>query len=349
MHSYADRYTHDFFFERDYPDVAVLDALFAKLRPEPMEKSALRGQMRVDSDLFDKAFEKLWIYGGAVVDYAENVSAGQGHWREAYIAQGKQKRAQIEQMIRFAGANQCRMSALVRHFGDLADAHTDCGVCDFCAPSDCAAQAFRPATAAERAAAFRVLEALHAGERKSTGRLHAELFPAGEMSRDDFENTLGAMARAGLAQLSDEVFEKDGRQIPYRKVSLSPAGRAADETTAVELILKEAAAPPVPRKHKPSRAQGAPRKRAVPREHPKPVAAKAPAPDSGVEEALRAWRLREARRLGVPAFRVFSDQALRAIAQQRPATAAELLAIPGIGMSAVEKYGRQIYRLLGKE
>jgi superfamily II DNA helicase RecQ len=157
------------------------------------------------------------------------------------------------------------------------------------------------------------------------------------------------MARAGLAQLSDEVFEKDGRQIPYRKVSLTPAGRAADETTAVELILKEAAAPPVPRKHKPSRAQGAPRKRAVPREHPKPVAAKAPAPDSGVEEALRAWRLREARRLGVPAFRVFSDQALRAIAQQRPATAAELLAIPGIGMSAVEKYGRQIYRLLGKE
>jgi DNA topoisomerase-3 len=359
MHSYADRYTHDFFFERDYPDVAVLDALFAKLRPEPMEKSALRGQMRVDSDLFDKAFEKLWIYGGAVVDYAENVSAGQGHWREAYIAQGKQKRAQIEQMIRFAGANQCRMSALVRHFGDLADARTDCGVCDFCAPSDCAAQAFRPATAAERAAAFRVLEALHAGERKSTGRLHAELFPAGEMSRDDFENLLGAMARAGLGQLSDEVFEKDGKQIPYRKVSLTPAGRAADETTPVELILKEAAAPPVPRKHKPSRAQGAPRKRAVlkraapqravPRERPQPVAAKAPAPDASVEDALRAWRLKEARRLGVPAFRVFSDQALRAIAQRRPATAAELLAIPGIGMSAVEKYGRQLYRLLGKE
>ncbi len=23
MHSYADRYTHDFFFERDYPDVAA--------------------------------------------------------------------------------------------------------------------------------------------------------------------------------------------------------------------------------------------------------------------------------------------------------------------------------------
>ena len=67
-----------------------------------------------------------------------------------------------------------------------------------------------------------------------------------------------------------------------------------------------------------------------------------------MEEALRAWRLLEARRLGVPAFRIFSDQALRAIAQARPATAAELLAVPGIGLSAVEKYGRQIYRILGE-
>jgi superfamily II DNA helicase RecQ len=45
----------------------------------------------------------------------------------------------------------------------------------------------------------------------------------------------------------------------------------------------------------------------------------------------------------VPAFRIFNDQTLRAIAQRRPAKAAELLAVPGIGISAVEKYGRQIY------
>jgi RecQ family ATP-dependent DNA helicase len=357
MHSYADRYTHDFFFERDYPDVAVLDAMFAKLRPEPMEKSALRDRMRVDEDLFDKAFEKLWIYGGAVVDYAENVSAGQGHWRETYIAQGKQKKAQIEQMIRFASANQCRMSALVRHFGDVADGRTDCGVCDYCAPEDCVAQGFRAATGNERAAALRVMAALGAGERKTTGKLHVELFPAGEMSRDDFEDLLGAMARAGVTQLSDEVFEKDGRQIPYRTVRLTPAGRAADETTPLELVMKEAAAPPAKRKRKRKAAAapkgkgpladraGAPRSR----ERKRAVAATAPAADAKVEESLRAWRLQEARRLGVPAFRIFSDQALRAIAQRRPATAAELLAVPGIGMSAVEKYGRQIYRILGEE
>ena len=31
MHSYADRYTHDYFLERDYPDVTVLEQIYAKL------------------------------------------------------------------------------------------------------------------------------------------------------------------------------------------------------------------------------------------------------------------------------------------------------------------------------
>jgi hypothetical protein len=241
MHSYADRYTHDFFFERDYPDVGVLDAMFARLGPEPVEKTVLQKKMRIDADLFDKVLEKLWVHGGAVVDYAENVSAGQSQWREAYIAHGEQKRAQIEKMIRFADANQCRMSTLVRHFGDLADGQTSCGICDFCAPAECVAQRFRTATEAERGALLRVLAALRAGEQKSTGRLHTELFPAGEMSRDAFEEVLGAMARAGLARLSDAVFEKDGKQVPYRTVRLTPAGRATDTTTPVGFIMKDTA------------------------------------------------------------------------------------------------------------
>jgi len=50
--------------------------------------------------------------------------------------------------------------------------------------------------------------------------------------------------------------------------------------------------------------------------------------------------------LGVPAFRILTDRALRAMATNRPVTAAELLAIPGIGIATVEKYGRQFYRIL---
>jgi superfamily II DNA helicase RecQ len=70
------------------------------------------------------------------------------------------------------------------------------------------------------------------------------------------------------------------------------------------------------------------------------------ASDFHVEKVLRTWRLAEARRRGVPAFRVFSDQALKAMAARRPGTAAELLSIPGIGIGTVEKYGALIYRLL---
>jgi superfamily II DNA helicase RecQ len=334
MHSYADRYTHDFFFERDYPAVSVLDAMFACLRPEPMEKADLQKLLRMDSDRFDKALEKLWIHGGAMLDYAENVTLGQRQWRELYIAHGEQKRAQIEKMLRFADANQCRMSTLVRHFGDLADGQTVCGICDFCNPARCAAQRFRTATEGERAALFRVLAALRSGEQKSTGKLHAELFPDGGMSRDGFEDVLGAMARAGLARLSDAVFEKDGKQIPYRTVRLTEAGRAADKNTPVEFIMKGTSVPPAKRKRKkkePATASGM--KRA-------PVAA-----ESRLEAALRSWRLLEARRRGVPAFRIFSDQTLRAIAQRRPGKPAELLAVPGIGMNSVDKYGREIYRI----
>jgi superfamily II DNA helicase RecQ len=145
MHSYADRQTHQFFLEHDYPDVTLLDAIFSRLRAEPREKSSLMStKIQVDEDVFDKAIEKLWIHGGAVVDFAENVSRGHDHWRESYVAQGEQKRAQIEQIMRYAESDQCRMASLIRHFGDLADGEKPCGICDFCAPKKCAAQRFPP-------------------------------------------------------------------------------------------------------------------------------------------------------------------------------------------------------------
>ncbi|PYV22077.1 MAG: hypothetical protein DMG27_19080 [Acidobacteria bacterium] len=40
--------------------------------------------------------------------------------------------------------------------------------------------------------------------------------------------------------------------------------------------------------------------------------------DSRLEAALRVWRLVEARRRGLPAFRIFSDRTLRALATSRP-------------------------------
>lgn len=116
----------------------------------------------------------------------------------------------------------------------------------------------------------------------------------------------------------------------------------------MELLIKETVAPAARvRKGKRGKKGKAATRRRV-KKSGVPVAAKAAkaAPDSRVEGMLRAWRLAEAARRGVPAFRIFSDATLRAVADKLPATAAELLAIPGIGIGTVEKYGAQLYRIL---
>ena len=336
MHSYADRHTHDFFFERDYPDVKVLDAIYQRLRPEAQEKEALQAHMRIDADTFDKALEKLWIHGGAMVDFAETITRGTGDWRDSYVAHASQRRAQIDLVMRYAETQGCRMSRLVLHFGDLADGQKPCGICDFCAPQDCVAQQFRPATKAEIDAVHRIVGSLRAGESKSTGKLHGELYPHGNMDRDTFEEVLGAMARAGLAKLTDAVFEKDGRVIPYRKIALTRDAEDLDEAEPLELLMKDAIAAP---------AKGKGAKKPVRAKKEARAAPQLPR-DSDLEAKLRAWRMAEAKRRGVPAFRIFSDATMKALADKRPGTARELLAIPGIGMSTVEKIGAQIYRLI---
>ncbi|MBL0161390.1 MAG: HRDC domain-containing protein [Bryobacterales bacterium] len=69
---------------------------------------------------------------------------------------------------------------------------------------------------------------------------------------------------------------------------------------------------------------------------------------TAIEAALKAWRLAEAKKKGVPAFRVMTDKVLRTIAETEPATTRELLAVPGIGLNTVEKFGAIIFRILQK-
>jgi len=61
---------------------------------------------------------------------------------------------------------------------------------------------------------------------------------------------------------------------------------------------------------------------------------------------LRAWRLAESRRRGVPAFRIFTDKALQAMVNLRPKGPDGLQAISGIGIRTVEQYAVQICRIL---
>jgi ribonuclease D len=67
---------------------------------------------------------------------------------------------------------------------------------------------------------------------------------------------------------------------------------------------------------------------------------------AGVVEALRSWRLAEARARGIPAFRILTDRQLVAIAEAQPSGPDELLAVSGLGEKRVQRYGTQIMRIV---
>ena len=360
MHSYADRYTHDFFFERDYPDVKLLDQIYGAAAGGAAAAGVdLQKQSRIPPDVFEKALEKLWTHGGAMVDcVGQREPRERDEWRDSYIAQGEQKRTQIEAMIRYAQSNQCRMASLVRHFGDMADGQKPCGICDFCAPGDCIAQRYRAPSEAERVMAFAVLEGLGASSGgRSLGKLHTDLCAKDGMSRDAFEELVAALARAGLVRLTDAVFEKDGKQIPYRKATLSRDADFVDRETRLEITIRDTggAMAGTGGKRGKKKAAASKKKARIPLAAPaaatravKVAVLEATPRESKAEDLLRAWRMAQAKRQAIPAFRVMSDKVLTAIASKRPKTAAELLAIPGIGIGSVEKYGAQIYRILNE-
>jgi DNA topoisomerase-3 len=352
MHAYSDRFTHDRFFNRDYPEASVLGRLYDRLPQEPVDRDELRRRLLWNVDEFAIAIEKLWIHGGAIVDGADRVSRGERDWKPSYEQQREHKLQQIQLMLRYTDLKECRMLALVSHFGDQDDREGACGICDFCAPAAMVSQVRRPATGREQAAARRVLEALKTGDGRSTGRLYSETFSDGSLDRRNFEHLLGAMARAGLIRLTASDFEKDGKRIEYRAVFRTPQGRQAamgESELPLEFTApREAEKAAKPARRKRTRAAAAAKKAEAPAKEvvKAPETAPTPAPDSGKWDRLRAWRLKEAQRLGIPAFRIITDKALQAVVEQNPATTRELLAISGVGLRFVEQYGAQIFRIL---
>jgi DNA topoisomerase-3 len=347
MHSYADRFTHDFFFERDYPEPELLDRIYRCLTPDPQPKDQVRARCASVGEAFDAAVEKLWAHGGAVADYAENLSLGGPDWRPSYLAQRGHRQSQFERMLHYADTPSCRMLTLIRYFGDTEDRRGRCGVCDICDSAAAAVQQSRPANEKELACASRITGALRRSPGVPTGKLHTALFSDGSLDRHGFEELLGAMARSGLVELSEDSFEKDGRRIGFRRATLTALGRSGEAGLQVPVAvgLDRASSDGRSRVARKQKSKAGSRKSSKKTEAGVPAATD----NSGAaEKALRAWRLSEARSKQIPAFRILTDRTLKAIAEQRPQSTRELLDVPGIGLKLVEKYGAQIFRVLSQ-
>jgi DNA helicase-2/ATP-dependent DNA helicase PcrA len=59
-------------------------------------------------------------------------------------------------------------------------------------------------------------------------------------------------------------------------------------------------------------------------------------------ERLRAWRSQAAQSQSVPAYVVFTDATLQAIAETRPGNLIELSSLPGIGARKLDLYGEDV-------
>jgi len=380
MHSYADQRTHDFLLTRDYPPLENLGSVFEMLGEQPRSVEELREESKLAPEDFDKALEKLQIHGGAQVDFGGNVSMGRPGWKKTYAVQSAYRREQFEKVIRYTDSPDCRMAALVRHFGDVEDAAQPCGHCDVCDPAGAVLRQFRRANARERQWVQDVIEILRSAAYKTPKGLRAELPWAESLDRNDFEDLLGAMLRAGLIATEDAEFEKDGKVIPYRKISLTDAGLEVRAITPLNLLFSdgmvESFGPPattMPRKKKTTKSQppslasrtgmriesaNFPQNKparvepiAASRVSSRPAIASPAQPVALTGNAadlaarLKGWRAAEAKRLGVPAFLVLHDRTLNALAAARPASPHELLAVEGMGPSKIGRFGEAILTL----
>jgi superfamily II DNA helicase RecQ len=250
-------------------------------------------------------------------------------------------------MLRYVEGHQCRMSALVRHFGDEVDGRRPCGNCDFCAPENSVARSFHPASGDEKKTALDIVKALKKSYAKSTGKLYKDAILHDEITRDEFEKLLASMATAGILTLENAEFEAEGRNIPYRKATLTQYGEELQPGEPLELLIDridaERTDPTVKKSRKlPATTKAAKSEKKTAEEQP--AIALSPE-DEALEQRLRTWRLAEAKKNNVPAFCVLGNKTMRAIAIQRPRTISDLLHVPGIGNAKAEKFGEEICRI----
>jgi superfamily II DNA helicase RecQ len=238
-----------------------------------------------------------------------------------------------------------------------------------CDPEGAVLRLFRRATAEERGIAQAIVDDLRPVNYKAAGTLQRSLDLVGRISREDFDGLLGAMVQAGLIEIEEAEFEKNGEVLKFRKVRLTEAGREPRAGTNLELLISDgiveefggrAQAPSRARKAKAGKiaVQAGPAKAGL--APPEPVKAAiardsgakaAAAPLTASEEALavriKEWRAAEAKRLRVPAYVVLHDRTVTALAQARPGNPKQLLAIDGMGPAKVEKFGEAILGMCG--
>jgi ATP-dependent DNA helicase RecQ len=231
--------------------------------------------------------------------------------------------ARLAQMMAYADQRECRHARIADYFGEEGVARR-CGACDNCLAAGppeepVPAEAVQVGLAAIARFTGRVglanVAAVLGGRQTKWSKAQAwvtQLPFHGSLrgwKEERIKLLLAELVAAGLARQSAGE---------YPVVELTSAGRdALAQRTLPELTL--------------------------PAEPKRVGLADAPAE---MVDRLRQWRLETARASGVPAYVIFHDSTLTAIAAARPASLADLLRVSGVGDSKLRKYGEEVLEVV---
>ena len=255
-------------------------------------------------------------------------------------------RGKLDALLALAEATDCRRVRLLHYFGE---ASTPCGNCDIClTPPELwdgneAAQMLLSTVYWIRKqqgigfGAGHIMDIVR-GKDSEKVRQHGHdglsTFARGDMYSE-------AQLRGVLRQLiATGALHVDAER--YHTLQLTPGSRAVLKGEARVQLRASINAPAVRRSR---RTTGA----ASPGKATRTPAAAAPLDAAGQArfDALRAWRAEVAKANSLPAYVIFHDATLAAIAERAPHTLEDLQGISGIGTKKLEAYGAEVLRVSG--
>ncbi len=240
------------------------------------------------------------------------------------------ERAKLDALLGVCETITCRRQAILAHFGETLP--EPCGNCDNCLTP--------AATWDGTVAAQKALSAVwRTRQRFGVGHLTDLLLGVKTEKIERFEHdqlpTFGVgseLDRKGWGSVFRQLIVRGALEVDHENfgaLRLAGPGEAILRGRETVRLRQEPAA---------TSARGLLKKKNARLE----VAAQ----DQKLFEALRAARTRLAKEQNVPAYVIFHDATLAALAAARPANLAALAQIPGLGASKLERYGRAILEII---
>jgi ATP-dependent DNA helicase RecQ len=275
---------------------------------------------------------EAWLcYGlGDVVNLRQLIQMG-----EAGEERKRLELRKLDSLLGFCESTECRRKSLLGWFGEPHPG--DCGNCDNCLEPP---QSWDGTTAARKALSC----VYRTGQRFGAGHVIDVLRGA----------VTDKVTRFGHEELSTFGIGSDLDAKQWSSVfrQLVAAGLLEADIERHGALRLTADSGPVLRGERPLRFRTeAPKAAKSGARKTRGGAAAAPAIDLDPESllrfnALREWRSITAREQNVPAYVIFHDSTLRAIAEQAPDDLDELSRIPGIGASKLDRYGEAVLQHL---